>query len=167
MARYLFITWDGSGNQTPTLGIAQALRERGHQVAFAGYESQRAHITAQGFRFEVLERSNAMLHIPANGDMLAAMVAGVWVTPAHFDDVCDAVARETPDLLVIDCLMFGALAAAERHQLPAVVLVHSAPGLQVPPGGPFERFVLLEPVNAMRSDVGLPPVASIVSSKAW
>lgn len=161
MARFLFITWDGSGNQTPTLGMAQALRERGHDIAFAGYESQRARITAHGFRFSVLERSSAVFHIPANGNMMAAMVAGVWVTPDHLDDVRDAMARETPDLLVIDCLLFGALAAAERYHLPAVILVHGTPGSQVPPGGPFERFVLLEPVNALRSNAGLPAVASI------
>jgi UDP:flavonoid glycosyltransferase YjiC (YdhE family) len=161
MARYLFITWDGGGNQTPTLGAAQALREHGHDVVFAGYESQRARITAQGFRFNVLERANAAFHLPVNGDTLAAMVAGVWVSPAHLEDVRDAAMREEPDLLVIDCLLPGALAAAELHHLPAVVLVHSAPGLQVPPGGPFERFVLLDPVNALRSEVELPPVASI------
>ena len=161
MARYLFVTWDGSGNQTPELGVAQALRTRGHDVAFAGYESQRARIAAQGFRFAALERANATFHIPAKGDMMAAMAAGVWAAPAHLDDVRDTAARESPDLLVIDCLLFGALAAAERYSLPAVVLVHSAPGLQVPPGGPFERFVLLEPVNALRSAAGLPPVASI------
>ncbi len=90
MARFLFLTWDGSGNQTPELGIAQALRARGHDIAFAGYESQRARIAAQGFRFTVLERSNATFRIPANGDMLAAMVAGVWAAPAHLDDVRDA-----------------------------------------------------------------------------
>src|SRR5258708_25558816 len=158
MARYLFLTWDGSGNQTPTLGVAQALRARGHDVAFAGYESQQARIAAQGFRFAVLERSNAMLHIPANGDMMAALVAGVWATPAHLDDVRDAVAREAPDLLVIDCLLFGALAAAERHHLPAAVLVHSAPGLQGPPGGPFERLLRAEPGDRLRPRAGLPLV---------
>lgn len=161
MARYLFVTWDGSGNQTPTLGAAQALRERGHDITFAGYESQRERIKAHGFRFALLERSNAAFHIPPDGNMLAAMVVGVWVTPALFDDLQDVAAREAPDLLVIDCLLFGALAAAERYHLPAVVLVHSAPGLQVPPAGPFERFVLLEPVNALRSSAGLPPVATI------
>jgi UDP:flavonoid glycosyltransferase YjiC (YdhE family) len=93
--------------------------------------------------------------------MMAAMVAGVWAAPAHLDDVRDAVAREAADLLVIDCLLFGALAAAELQHLSAAVLVHSAPGLQVPPGGPFERFVLLEPVNALRSAAGLPSVTSI------
>jgi UDP:flavonoid glycosyltransferase YjiC (YdhE family) len=164
VARYLFLTWDGSGNQTPTLGIAQALRARGHNIAFAGYGSQRSHITAQGFHFSLLERSNAALAaraFTARGDPMAALTTGVWVTPAHLDDVPEIVAREAPDLLVIDCLLFGALAAAERHRLPTAVLVHSAPGLQVPPGGPFERFRLLGPLNALRSAVGLHPIATI------
>jgi UDP:flavonoid glycosyltransferase YjiC (YdhE family) len=161
MARYLFLTWDGSGNQNPALGIAQTLRTRGHDVAFSGYESQRARIMAQGFRFALLERSNATYSIPASGDPLPATVAGVWVTPSHIDDMAAAVERESPDLLIIDCLLFGALAAAELRQIPAAVLVHSAPGLQVPPSGPFERLVLLEPVNALRSAIGLQTVGSI------
>ncbi len=41
MARYLFLTWDGAGNQPPAIGIAQARRERVHSVMFAGYGSQR------------------------------------------------------------------------------------------------------------------------------
>ena len=49
--------------------------------------------------------------MPANGNPLAAMVAGVWVTPAHLDDVCDVSAREAPDLPGIDCLLLDALAA--------------------------------------------------------
>src|SRR5579862_5471476 len=109
MARYLFLTWDGSGNQTPELGAAQALRARGYEVIFAGYESQRPRIEAQGFRFTVLERANAALSLPAKGDLLAEMIAGVWATPTHLEDVPDVVAREAPDLLVIDCLLFGAL----------------------------------------------------------
>lgn len=164
MARYVFVTWDGSGNQTPAIGIAQALRERGHDVAFAGYASQRAHIAAQGFRFALLERSNAVFQSSQSAlaaNPLATMLAAVWATSAHLDDVADVMARESPDLLLIDCLLFGALAASELHHLPAAVLVHSAPGLQVPPAGPFERLVLLNPVNALRSAAGLPPVATI------
>ncbi|HKD73940.1 MAG TPA: glycosyltransferase, partial [Ktedonobacterales bacterium] len=161
MARYLFITWNGSGNQNPTLGAAQALCARGDDIAFAGYASQQERIAGHGFRFAVLERSDAALRFPAGGDLMAALVAGVWVTPAHLDDVRDAAAREAPDLLVIDCLMFGALAAAELHHLPTVVLVHSAPGLLAPPDGPFERFLLREPINALRTAAGLPPVATV------
>ena len=37
MARVLFVTWGGGGNQPPAIGIAQELRDRGHKVVFAGY----------------------------------------------------------------------------------------------------------------------------------
>jgi len=161
MARYLFITWNGSGNQNPTLGVAQALSACGHDIAFAGYASQRERITRHGFRFTVLEKANAMLHQATGGDFIATTLSGVWVTAAHLDDVPDAAARETPDVLVVDCLLFGALAAAELHHLPAVVLVHSAPGLQVPPQGPFEQLVLRDPVNRLRAAAGLAPVATM------
>lgn len=40
MSRFLFLTWDGGGNQSPAIGIAQELRGRGHEVVFAGYASQ-------------------------------------------------------------------------------------------------------------------------------
>jgi UDP:flavonoid glycosyltransferase YjiC (YdhE family) len=161
MARFLFITWDGSGNQTPTLGAAQALRARGHDIGFAGYASQRERITRHGFRFIVLEKANAALHHATGGDFIATTLAGVWATAAHLDDVRDAAARESPDMLVIDCLLFGALAAAELHHLPAVVLVHSAPGLQAPPEGAFEQLVLRDPVNRLRAAAGLAPVATM------
>ncbi len=166
MARYLFITWDGSGNLNPTLGLAQALRANGHDIAFAGYELERARITRHGFRFSLLERSNAAFAPPIDGDFAHAMVPGVWVAPTHLEDVPKVAAREAPDILVIDCFLLGALAAAELHRLPAVALVHSAPGLQVPPGGPFEQFILLTPLNSLRAAAGLDPVASVWESWA-
>ena len=39
MARILFITWDGGGNQPPAIGMAQELKRRGHTVIFAVNES--------------------------------------------------------------------------------------------------------------------------------
>jgi MGT family glycosyltransferase len=55
----------------------------------------------------------------------------------------------------VDCLMFGALAAAEKAQMPTVALVHSAPGALMPPKGQFEA-VLLGAVNEVRNEAGLP-----------
>ena len=77
MARYLFITWDGSGNLNPTLGLAQALRANGHDIALAGYELERARVARHGFRFSLLERSNAAFAPPIDGDFAHAMVPGV------------------------------------------------------------------------------------------
>ena len=48
MTRFAFVTWDGGGNTPPAVGIAQELKQRGHEVVFAGYETQRNRFEARG-----------------------------------------------------------------------------------------------------------------------
>lgn len=83
---------------------------------------------------------------------------------AHLADLPDALAGGKEDVLVVDCLMFGALAAAETARPPAAVLVHSAPGALAAPGGGMEGW-LLAPVNDVRAAAGLGPVGSLW--EAW
>ncbi len=59
MSRFLFLTWNGAGNQPPAIAIAQALEKRGHEITFSGYEKQRSYFTGRGFHFVLLERSSA------------------------------------------------------------------------------------------------------------
>lgn len=160
MARYLFLTWDGAGNQTPAVGIGQALRERGHDVAFAGYESQRPVIAGRDFRFALLERSAALWREGSSKGVFELKIETVWASLHHLDEIPELMAREPCDVLVIDCLMFGVLAVAESARVPAVALVHSAPGALVPPGGQFEA-ALLGPVNSVRAAAERPAVHSI------
>ena len=160
MARYVFLTWNGAGNQPPAIGIAQALRERGHEVIFAGYESQRLHFAERGFEFKLLERASAAWGAGPPERNVAALTEMVWASRDHLDDVREAIADKRCDAIVVDCLMFGALVAAEGAGLPVAVLVHSAPGALVPPGGPIERAVL-GPVNEMRQAAGHASVASL------
>lgn len=61
--------------------------------------------------------------------------------------------------------MFGALAAAERLQLPTVALVHSAPGALMPPKGQFEAL-LLDPVNQVRMQAGLSAIKTLWQARA-
>jgi len=160
MARYLFLTWDGAGNQLPSVGIAQALRERGHNVLFAGYESQRPLFTARGFHFALLERSAALWRAGSSKGVFALKMETVWASPQHLDEIPELMVRKPCDVLVIDCLMFGALAAAETATVPAAALVHSAPGALVPPGGQFEA-ALLGPANRVRAAAERPALPSI------
>ena len=60
--------------------------------------------------------------------------------------------------------MFGALAAAEKFKLPAATLVHSAPGVLMPPNGQFETL-LLHAVNQVRMQAGLAAVKTLW--QAW
>ena len=132
MARFLFVTWGGAGNQTPIIGLAATLAGRGHAVTLAGYDEQRGRFESLGFAFRTL--SQAQQHWPASPpeDWMPVLVDTVWACRAHLRDVPDLLAAEHYDLMVIDCLMFTALAAAERESVPTAVLVHSARGHSCP-----------------------------------
>ena len=158
MPRFVFFTWAGGGNEPPALGLGQELRARGHTVVFAGYASQQARITARGFPFQLLERSQAAWQERLAGHPLALMVEGVWVCPAQLEEVPQAVAGEEATVLVLDCMMFGALAAAERAHVPTAVLVHSPPGALLHPDSILLAPEVLAPLNGLRAQAGLPPI---------
>jgi UDP:flavonoid glycosyltransferase YjiC (YdhE family) len=160
MARFLFLTWNGAGNQPPAIGIAQALRRRGHEVTFAGYENQRSYFAARDFRFILLQRASATWRDELPERMFSVKLRSAWASRAHLDDVPHLTIREPYDVLVVDCLMFGALAAAEKARLPTFTLVHSAPGALMPPNGQFEGL-LLGAVNELRIEAGLPSITKL------
>ncbi|WP_037362349.1 glycosyltransferase [Amycolatopsis orientalis] len=153
MSRFLFLTWPGAGNQVPAIGIAAALRAAGHQVTFAGYEAQRERFAALGFAFRVLPAAQRRWPARPPRDWMPVLADAVWACREHLDDLGQLLADEPADRLIVDCLMFGALAAAERAEIPAAVLVHSCPGALAPPHGPFEQSVLAA-VNETRAAGG-------------
>jgi UDP:flavonoid glycosyltransferase YjiC (YdhE family) len=164
MARYAFLTWNGAGNQPPAVGIAQALIARGHEVAFAGYSSQRDYFRARGLRFLPLQCSSAVWQDLSPPSMFAVKLRSAWAAAEHLVDVPKLLADEQPDAVIVDCLMFGALAVLETAGVPTMVLVHSAPGALLPPGGPFEAR-LLDSVNHVRAGAKRPPLKNLWA--AW
>jgi len=100
--RFLFLTWNGAGNQPPSVAIAQALKKRGHDVAFAGYASQHSYFADRGFHFLLLERSAATWWDAPSDGMFAVKLHSVWASPDHFLDVPYLVSRVACDALVID-----------------------------------------------------------------
>lgn len=160
MARFLFVTWGGAGNQTPAIGLAAALADRGHAVVFAGYPEQQHRFEQLGYEFHELPRAQHAWPTVPPDDWMPVLVDAVWACPQHLEDVPELIAAERCDALVVDCLMFGALAAAERVPVPTAVLVHSAPGALVPPGGGLEQLALGQ-VNAVRAKAGLAEVATL------
>ncbi|MGH3736148.1 MAG: hypothetical protein ACRDT6_11095 [Micromonosporaceae bacterium] len=160
MARFLFVTWGGAGNQTPAIGLAATLTDRGHQVVFAGYPEQRERFQELGYGFRVLRRAQHAWPATPPEDWMPVLVDAVWACPDHLHDVRELVEGEACDTVVVDCLMFGALAAAERMSVPTVALVHSAPGALVPPGDGLERLALGR-VNAVRAEAGLPAITAL------
>jgi UDP:flavonoid glycosyltransferase YjiC (YdhE family) len=164
MARVLFLTWDGAGNQPPSVALAAALSRQGHAITFAGNEHQRNYFTERGFAFVLLGVAAGRWRQDVPERMFPIKREAVWACSDHIDDVPQLMARERCDAVIVDCLMFGALAAADRLQLPAAAFIHSAPGALMPPGGPFETQ-LLAPVNHLREEAGLPALQTLW--EAW
>jgi UDP:flavonoid glycosyltransferase YjiC (YdhE family) len=112
MANLLFVTWDGGGNVPPAVGIAAELEARGHTVAFLGHARQAPVIP---FPFT-----------PTSGHFDSTANNGMREFVGVFGDRgfgADALATDA-DLLVIDCVLFGAMDAARRAGRPYVILEH-------------------------------------------
>jgi UDP:flavonoid glycosyltransferase YjiC (YdhE family) len=126
MADVLFVTWDGGGNLTPTLGIAAELTRRHHAVRFLGHAQQRGAIEAAGFEFQPFVHARPWSAIAPNSGFKGTMqLLGVFTDGGMGEDLLVAVRQRPADLVVIDCLLFGALQAAERAGLKRAVLVHT------------------------------------------
>jgi UDP:flavonoid glycosyltransferase YjiC (YdhE family) len=158
MAGFVLVTWDGGGNQSPMIGLAQALRTRGHQVLIAGYETQRSRFEQRGFSFSVLPRSSAAL-TASTGDPFAAFARHVIASRDHRDDLAAITSSFECDAAVIDCLMFGALASMEGGAVPAMSFNHMAAGTLLADRWFDEMF--LQSINDVRASLGRPALTDV------
>ncbi|MEE2034532.1 glycosyltransferase [Rhodococcus chondri] len=121
MARILFVTWDGGGNVPPALGIATELRNRGHRVRFLGHCQQRQQIESRGFPFTSFRHARPWQSTTAHPGIIGLYAyLAVFTDPGPGIDLVDTVTEEPADVVVIDCLLYGAIAAAERTRLGLV-----------------------------------------------
>ncbi len=121
MAEILFVTWDGGGNVPPAVGIASELRRRGHAVRFLGHAVQEEALTAAGFEFVRPTQARAFSALDSNSPFTMMAAFG---DRGLGRDLLATVAARPVDLVVIDCLMVGAIHAAHRAGLRYVVLEH-------------------------------------------
>jgi UDP:flavonoid glycosyltransferase YjiC (YdhE family) len=167
MTRFAFVTWDGGGNVSPAVGIAQGLAARGHDVVFIGYEVQRPHFEGRQLPFVALRRTGGFdIYATSDpGQRITGLMANVWASPDHLDDIPDALAATSSDVLVVDFSMQGALASAIRSATPTAVLAHSAiAGLVPPPESPVGA-ARLSATNRLREAARLPQLARL--NEAW
>lgn len=153
MSTFVFVTWNGGGNLTPALGIARALGERRHRVAFLGEETQRGRIEAAGFAFTAYtphpDWDGAPPQTPAERQRL--LMRNIWMNEGLADDLTAVLARSPADMVVVDCMLAGILANSSRFGVPTAVLVHSlfASILDM-------RDALITMGNRLRVEAGLP-----------
>src|SRR5205814_434737 len=78
------------------------------------------------------------------------------------EDTAAAIARVEPNAIVVDCVLAGALAAAEGSGLPAAALFHLLYQPFVDGGFARQWEDLMPTINETRRLVGLAPAASAV-----
>ena len=157
--RFLIVTWDGGGNFVPAVGIADALAARGHEITFSGQRSLARTVESRGYAFDAFERVpdwTAGRSIEEQRPAFADLLAGADTAR----DVSAAIELSAPDAIVVDCMLAGGLAAAERSGVPAAALVHMldhacADGILA------RSFSAMMPVvNGTRAELGLAAVAA-------
>ena len=126
MAEVLFVTWDGGGNVAPAVEIARELRARGSHVRFLGQERQREFFLRAGFGFTAYSKPGSWTASDRRGALTNAVGFLELTTGRSLGrDLLAEVEAVPTDIVVVDCLLFGALDAASRTHIPHAVLVHS------------------------------------------
>ncbi|WP_247826389.1 glycosyltransferase [Arthrobacter antioxidans] len=151
MSTFLFATLDAGGNVPPALLIGRELMRQGHSVRFMGHPAQASTIETTGAAFIPYRSARPMtptVERPTLRDI--AMMLSVFTDPGIARDLISEARRDPPDLLVIDCLLLGALGAADREGLAYVSLVHSFYAFL---DGPFRR----NPISVMARLKGVGP----------
>lgn len=196
---YLFAMWEGGGNVTPMLAVAARLMGRGHRVTVLGDPTIQVKAERLGCSFLSWRRAPHRKTLRPEDDLMRD-----WETknpfsmlrryrdrfitapaPLYAADTLDAIDAVSPDVLVPEYTIFGAIMAAQKRGLPVAALVANiwplpAPG--APPFGPgflparsilgqardaiFRRLVLsifdgaLPALNRTRRELDLAPIAA-------
>lgn len=158
MSRFLITCWPFVGHLYPQIGIAHALRDRGHEVAFYSHGSTRPVVEGEGFtlfpfvhvdeqryeRIHTLEaevpatqpkRKTLSVAMKAYRDMLADSI------PEQVADLQPVIASWRPDALVTDLALWGPiLVLSETSGIPvalsSTMMGSLIPGPDAPPWGP-------------------------------
>lgn len=120
VARYVFVTWDGGGNRMPTIAIARALAQRGHEVRVLGHDSQAAAYRAAGLRFTAYASAPGFVLDPRPAGMLR-----LFTDRGIADDTLSQLAADPADVVVVDCMLLSVLDVLDRMDQSFAVLEHT------------------------------------------
>ena len=124
MTKYLWLSHSSGGNLPPSLGVAAALRKRGHEVIFATKPDTVARIEGEGFRG--IGFKNAYTQVDKYPDMgPITRIACSLTSPDVADEIKEVVASEQPDAIMVDAMFPAALDVAPSFGVPTSVFCHT------------------------------------------
>jgi UDP:flavonoid glycosyltransferase YjiC (YdhE family) len=156
--KILFTSWDGTGNVVPEIALARRLASQGHDVRFLGHASLARRIDDAGLRFVPHERLPDLYQRDDFGASADPWWSDVFFSSTSGVDVRVELEREPADVAVIDCLLWGDVAAAESLGVPTIIFVHTLYGRFIANNSGEDLPARASALNAMREHWGLPPV---------
>jgi UDP:flavonoid glycosyltransferase YjiC (YdhE family) len=143
--------WEGGGNVPPMLGLARRLIARGHRVTVLGDPTIREEAEHVGCRFVPWRRAPHRTTLRPEDDLLRDWEEGSSIAmlrryrdrfitapaPAYAADTLEALEAASPDVVVPEYTLFGALMAAEASGIPTAAIVPNVWPLPVPGAPPF------------------------------
>ena len=117
------VTWSPGGNLPPMLAAAQALAGRGHEVTVMASGATRDEAGRLGVSLVGFARTpdpDVTTTFEAQAQVVMATAAGEEIAR----DTRDAIEEIRPGVVVVDCMLPGALAASRATGTPTVSLVH-------------------------------------------
>jgi MGT family glycosyltransferase len=192
MATILAYTSPALGHLFPFSALLSELAGRGHNIHLRTLSTGVEMGRSLGFATEAIDaRIETIVHEDwkaPNPRAALTMAVDVFCRRAAYEvaDFTDAIARTTPDALIVDVNCWGALSVADARDIPWASFSPYTPALQSPGVPPFGlglrplpgvrgriRDSALRPIasgilekavlprgNAIRASVGAPPVAS-------
>lgn len=121
MTEILIVTWDGGGNVAPALLIGRELAARGHGVRVLGHPTQEADVLAAGLRFIPYPTAAPFSRLEVNS---VVRMCALFSDRQVGRDVVAEARRSATDVVVVDCLLTGAVRACAEADLSFVTLEH-------------------------------------------
>lgn len=160
MTRFLSTVWPVPGHLHPNLAVGNALRTRGHDVAFFTGDKARSLVEGEGLGYFPFERVDER-RVEELLRILGSPVAGlsdlvrrrplweewfVGTIPAQVADLNGVIDRWKPDVIICDPAMWGPfLVLHETRRLPVAVFSYLAACLLPGRDGPILGWPLPRP----------------------
>lgn len=146
MSRFLLATWDGGGAVPPELGVVRRLVARGHEVRVLADPTLREQAQSVGASFPPWVRAPHRVGAYASEDLVRdwevknpltglrrmrdRLIAGPAAAVA--DDTAAVISAYSPDAVLADYFMFGAMVAGQAAGLPVAAVMPNIWALPVP-----------------------------------
>jgi UDP:flavonoid glycosyltransferase YjiC (YdhE family) len=154
----IWLNWSGGGNLPPSLGIARVLRERGHDVSFAGRPEMVPRVERAGFRAIELTRAYEQADRYPQ-DKWLPRAASFLTSPAVAEQIRDLLPAENPDVVIVDQMFPVALLEARRFGKPSVAICHTSVWRCL---GMWRKFFAM--LSGLRTEAGFDPIPSELES---